>query len=176
MQYKKPALLIGTLTTLGAVTVMGLNTVSATTDTSGQSGIVDKLAQKFNLDKNEVQKVFEEDRAAHKAEHQARMEEKLTQAVKDGKLTEDQKTKLLAKLQEIKDDRPDPSKFKDKTEAERKAHVEQMEQKHEELKKWAADNNIPEEYLPFVMHKVHGRGHGGPGKHLKMHFDDRDSQ
>lgn len=64
---------------------------------------------------------------------EARYEERLNQAVKDGKLTEEQKTKILAKhkelMKEIEADREankgKREDFQNKTEAERKALMEQ---------------------------------------------------
>jgi hypothetical protein len=164
MNIKKPLLIAGAVATLGvASTAAGVQAVTNTG--SDQSGIVDKIAQKFNLNKDEVQKVFDEDRATHEAQHQSRMEERLSQAVKDGKLTEDQKTKILAKLTELKASmESERENFKNMTDEERKTH---MEQKRTELETWAKENNIPTDYLHFIGH---GGGPGGPGK-FRMRMD-----
>jgi hypothetical protein len=109
-----------------------------------------------------VQSVIKADREekheARHAEHKQQMEERLTQAVKDGKITEEQKSKILAKHQEIADKREaERDAMKDKTREERKAA---MDANREELKKWASDNGIDEKYLMGF-----GRGHhGGMGK------------
>ncbi len=154
MKINKTALVVGAITTLGVASVVGLGTASA--DTNQQSSLVDKLVSKFNLNKADVQKVFDEQHAQMEADHKAKVEERLTTAVKDGKITEDQKTKILAKMSELEADRQaNHDAMKDKTEAERKAA---MEAKRAELKKWASDNNIPEQYL-------HLAGPGGPHEH-----------
>lgn len=160
MQIKKSLMVAGAVATIGiASTAAG---VSAATSSTGDGGntIVDKIATKFSLDKNEVQKVFDEDKATHEAERKAKVEERLSQAVKDGKITEEQKSKILAKLEEMKSEMDKHIEgMKDKTPEERKAL---MEQHRTELEKWASDNGIPMEYLR-VMHVKHGGpgGHGG---------------
>lgn len=89
------------------------------------------------------------------------MADRLAQAVKDGKLTQDQADKITAKLKELKTQREaERDSMKDKTDEERKTA---MEAKKTELEKWAKDNNIPLEYL---------RSLGGPGGHGLRRFRD----
>lgn len=165
---KKSLAVAGVASGIVLAGIAGTGMVSAATDAgsangsgNGVSNLVDKIASKFNLNKADVQAVFDEERAAREAEHQQRMGDRLTQAVKDGKITEDQKAKILAKLKEIKADMDaNRDTMKDETAAERKAA---MEAKRAELEKWASDNNISLEYLRMGMgHHGHG-GHGGPG-------------
>ncbi len=158
MAIKKSLMLASAITSLGLASVMALSTASAATN--DRTSLVDKIATKFNLNKDEVKKVFEEDRAEHQAEHKAKFEERLTQAVKDGKITEDQKAKILAKMDELeKEHEANKAEMEGKTEEERKAT---MEAKREELKQWATDNNIPKEFIRFG-HGPGRRGPGGPG-------------
>jgi hypothetical protein len=140
------------VTALGITTVAGVGLVNAQgSTTQNGNSLVDKIAQKFNLNKSDVQKVFDDDRAEHEAKHQQHTEERLTQAVKDGKLIQAQADAIKAKLQEMKTFR---DSLKDKTPKERH---EAMKTKMDELKQWATQNNIPQEYLP------HGHGmRGGP--------------
>src|SRR5688572_430143 len=119
MAYKKQFMIAGAVTTLGAATVLGLSTASAATQ-DRHTSLADKIATRFNLNKDEVQQFFEEDHASMEAEHQARIEERLTQAVKDGKLTEDQKAKILAKHAELKAGRPKLDEIKNAEPGERK--------------------------------------------------------
>jgi hypothetical protein len=163
---KKSMLVAGALTTLGAASVLGIHSVSAATTGSTDQSIVDKIATKFSLDKNEVKQVFEEDRQAHEAERQAKAEKRLDKAVQDGKLTEEQKTKILNKLEEMKSQiESDHESFKDLTPDERH---EQMEKKRTELEAWAKDNGIPMEFL-MLSHSFKGPG-GGHGE-VHMRFD-----
>lgn len=168
-RVKKSLAVAGVASGIALAGITGSGMVSAASDTSstgsaangsgGISSLVDKLASKFNLNKSEVQAVFDEDRSAREAERQQQVEERLTQAVTDGKITEEQKTKILAKLKEIKADmEANRDTMKDKTAEERKA---EMDTKRTELETWANDNGIPVEYLRLGMGGP--GGHGGPG-------------
>lgn len=166
MNVKKPLLIAGAVAAIGSAGLAGSSLVSADSNTAGQDGLVDKIAQKFNLNKSDVKAVFDQDRADHQAKMQANVEKQLSQAVTDGKLTADQKDKILAKRKEMQASRDsDRDTMKNKTPAERKAA---MEAKRTELEQWAKDNNIPTEYLRFVMGGPGGRGHG------PMHGPDMD--
>lgn len=140
---------------IGLAGVAGLGVVSAATDSSAKDSIIDRIAAKFNLDKEEVAQVFEEERAARQAEHQQKVEERLTQAVADGKLTEEQKAKILAKLEELKDQR---EAWQDKTPEERHQAKHEL---HDQFKQWAEDNDVPLEYLMF-RHAHHRLGMSEP--------------
>ncbi len=145
---------------VGVTSLTGLGVASAqSSDTSdGATGIVQKIAKKFNLSESDVKAVFDEDRASHQAEQKQKVEERLTQAVIDGKITEDQKQKILAKISEIETQREaNRDSMKDKTDAERKAA---MDAQKTALEAWAKENNIPDDYMR-MLHM--GGGHGGPG-------------
>ncbi len=165
MKIKKSLLVAGAVTSISLAGVTGLGVASAATNTTannGESSLIDKIAAKFSLNKNEVKAVFDADHAEHEADQQKKAEEALTQAVKDGKITSAQKDLILAKQKEIKSAMDsDRDAMKDKTGAERKTA---MEQKRTELESWAKTNNIPTEYLRYVMGGGRGHGsHGGPG-------------
>lgn len=160
-KVKSIALSAAALTAIGGLGVVGTTVASAQTDSnSGNTSLVDKLASKFNLNKADVQKVFDEDRSQHEAEREAKDKARLDQAVKDGKLTQEQEDKIIAKQKELKSERDtNRDAMKDKTDAERKAT---MDAKKAELEKWAKDNNVPIEYLgPGGGHGPRGHGPGG---------------
>lgn len=171
MQIRKTLVAAGAATVFGAATMVGVAQAATTT---GSDNLVDKISQRFNVDKAEVQKVFDEERTARQAEREQRYEERLSQAVKDGKLTEDQKTKLLAKHKELKAEMEKRHESREaergdmaqKTEAEREALVEQrkaeMDKQRAEIEAWEKANNIPSGYLMMKGHGGKG-GHGGPG-------------
>lgn len=142
---------------IAGVATMGVGVLYAAEGTPAtqnpMSGLVTAIAQKFNLNAADVQKVFEEQHQAMKAQHQAKAKENLDQAVKDGKLTQAQEDAIVAKRVEMK---TTMEGLKDKTEAERKTA---MDANRDSLKQWATQNNIPEEYL----RPGHGRPGGGPG-------------
>lgn len=148
MNVKRSLLALGAVS---AITLAGLgaNGLASAQSSDGMSSLVDKLASRFNLDKSEVQKVFEEDRAAHKAEHEQKAQERLAQAVTDGKLTQEQADALSAKRNELKEFMD--GKRGDRSEENRAAVKEKMD----EFRKWLEDNNIPDEFA-----------RGGP-RHMK---------
>jgi Spy/CpxP family protein refolding chaperone len=154
MRFKKALLVTGAATTIGLSTMAGAASAAAansTNDTGENKGIdslVEKIATRFNLNKDQVQEVFDENREERHKEMQARLEERLDEAVTAGKITSEQKTLILNKLEEM---HAYMESLKGKAPEERK---ELMKQKHDELKQWAEDNDIPTEYLPM------GRGHG----------------
>lgn len=160
MAIKKPAIILASLGAGAILTVAGMGAVSA--QGSNSNSLVDKLSSKFNLNKSEVQKVFDEEHTARAAEHKQKLEERLTQAVKNGKITEDQKGKILAKFDEEKTFR---DSLKDKSEDERKAA---MKQHRLDMQQWAADNDID---LRMIHLGPHGGGHPGMDKP-----DDGDNQ
>ncbi len=149
MASKKLLLLTGVIATVGLTSIAAVNVASAHSNGNQSDTIVEKLSQKFNINKDEVKKVFEEQRQARSAEMQSKFVDNLSQAVKDGKITEDQKSKLIAKESEI---RTVMQSLKGKTSEERKAA---METKKAETEKWLKENNIPDGLLP------------GPGAHGK---------
>lgn len=146
MKHTKQMLTAGILS--AAVLGGGLFAVGASAQSSNSDdSLASKIATKFNLKKEDVQAVVGQDRsekrAAHQAEHQKRLEERLTKAVTDGKITEDQKAKIIAYLNSQESVLQN---LEDKTDEERKAAFEAHRQ---EVKKWAQDNGIDEQYVLF---------------------------
>lgn len=152
---KKIALIAASAGAVGILALAGMGAVSA----EGQNGssLVDKIAQHFNLNKEDVQKVFDEAKDERQAEHEQKLKDKLDQAVKDGKMTQAQADQIVAKLKELKDFR---TSLKDKTPQERH---EALKDKRDELRQWAKDNNIPLRYLMPLGGPHPDRGHDGPG-------------
>lgn len=120
------------------------------------SSLVDKIATKFNLNKSDVQAVFDQDRTERHAEMQRRNEEELAQAVTDGKITAAQKELILAKQKEITAKMEENHAITDET--QRRAAMEQL---HADLTQWAADNNIDAHWLRFGGGRGKGMGAGG---------------
>jgi hypothetical protein len=168
---KKPLLIAGAAATIGLTSIAGIGVASASSNgSSGNNGLADKIASTFGLDKSKVQAVFDADRKEHEAQRQVEIEKTLTQAVKDGKLTEAQKSAILVKLKEIKTDmESNRDAMKDKTQAARKAA---MEQRRTGLETWAKKHGIPTAYLRYVMG---GPGHHGPGGSMSKPDDSSDS-
>lgn len=139
---------------------------NATDESVPMSSLAQRIAEKFGLDQAEVQVVFDQEREAMHAKMQADYEERLTQLVSEGKLTEQQKQLILSKHAELQANRQSVIEgMKDKTDEERKVA---MNTERQELTDWAKENGIDVQYLMFK----HGRGHGRPGDHTVMKMID----
>ena len=111
------------------------------------------LAARFNLNLTDVQNFFKEQRVSWHLEMDENVTAKLTdrvnKAVTEGKLTQDQATKIIAKINELVTFK---ASLQGKTKTEIRAAVQA---KITELQKWAKDNNIPTNYFKAFI-KVHG--------------------
>ena len=136
----------------GAI-VLGTVSVSAQ-ETNGQTTLVQSIAKKFGLAENEVQAVFDEHKEAHHAQMQTRLEERLNQAVTDGKLTEAQKQAIIDKHNELqKNVAANKDVLQEMSPEERR---ETMQKHHEELKAWAEQEGIDLSLFPMVIKGGHG--------------------
>lgn len=154
---KRTLLAAGAAVALTGIGGYGVQAAHAATmsEASGHASLAQKIAQKFNLKESEVQQVFDQDHADRDKERHARMEERLTQAVADGKLTAAQKDTIVAKMGELEKQREaERTNFQNKTPEERRAA---MDQHRAELEQWAKDNGIPTEFL-----RMGGGMRGGP--------------
>lgn len=140
----------------GAAAAVGIGLgVSAASAHINNTDLAGKLATKLNTSTENVQGALEsvrsEEEAARSADRLASYETKLTQAVTDGKITADQKAKLLAKQKEVSAKMDDLRK--------------QMDSLKSDTQQWAKDNGIDTQYLPMAGKGIGGpgRGHGGPG-------------
>lgn len=152
------ALLTGTL-------VMGATSISAMGMGWGdnQSGLIDKIASAFKLDKTKVTKVVNDYRIGKQKEHQTealtRLSERLAELVKDGKITDSQRILILNKHKELQAKKvADQSKLQAMTVEERKTY---METQRTALDTWAKQNGIDAKYA-LGFGKGHGMG-GGRG-------------
>lgn len=144
------------VTTAGAIQAASPASSTATV-VNPMTDLVNALATKFNLKASDVQQVFDEQHAQMEAQLQQKFVDRLAQAVKDGKLTQDQADKITAKLAELKTQREtNKETFANQTPEERRAS---MKEEMTALQQWAKDNNVPMEYLKFTM-DFHGKGPG----------------
>ena len=150
-------LIAGATTTIGLSSLIGINAVSAKSD---NSNLVDKIATKFNLNKSEVQKVFEADRKEHQEEHQAIQAKRLQKLVDSGTITEKQKSAIETKLKEVRDDREENRN--DKADLSDEDRKQEMEKHRTELEAWARDEGIDLSKLKGVFMPGGHKGPGGP--------------
>jgi hypothetical protein len=147
MKFNKTMLAAGVVTTIAAGSLLGVNAASADS-ANGESNIVDKIVSKFNLNKDEVQAVFDEAKEERQAERAAELSEDLQDKVDRGDITAEQKTLIEDKMAEVRAAR---------------------ETEREYLKQWAEDNEIDLRYI------TGGRGHmGGNNERLADAVEDGD--
>jgi hypothetical protein len=138
---KKHLVVAAVIAGVGSLGIMGL--ASAASNAKPNS-LASELAQKFNLKQADVQ-----------SQHESKYEDRLAQAVKDGKLTAAQKDQILAKHKELINSM---TALKDKAPAERKAAIEQQ---RKDIEAWEKANTIPAGYLGGVDKGFgHRFGHG----------------
>lgn len=147
----------GILGTVGFTSIAGVSIASAETTTSGSSdpmsSLVQKLATKFNLDKDEVQKVFDENKTAHQAEREQKIAERLQKLVDAGTITTTQKTAIENKLKELRQEhKADRETMKDLNDSERQSKIDE---KRSELESWAKEQGIDLSKIKGIF--------GGPG-------------
>lgn len=91
----------GGLLAVAAVSALAVGAGSMASAQGGNSDtLVDKIATKFNLNKDDVQAVVDEDRSARQAERLADVSKDLQDAVDAGKITAEQKTLIENKMKE----------------------------------------------------------------------------
>lgn len=153
-----------TIITAGVIAAFGLailtsSAVYAQGNNQGMTTIVQRIAKKFNLNESDVQAVFDAERDERMAEMNKKFEDRLSSLVSSGKLTEDQKQKVLAKKKELEASRKsDFENFKNMTDEERKAEIDK---RRTELESWAKENGIDlKNTLFFMGMKGHGSGMG----------------
>lgn len=121
-----------------------------------KTSLIQRIAQKFNLKEADVKTVFDQHHSERQAEMQKKVDEKLTQAVKDGKITEAQKQLIVAKHKEMQTQfESQKETMKDMTPEQRKTA---MEAQKKSLQDWATQNNIDIQYLMKGI-GMKGRGH-----------------
>lgn len=130
-------------------------------DNANFSPVVERLIQRFNLNRNEVGSIVSEVRTERQAEARTRAETRLSESVANGNLTEDQKNKILAKLTEEQRLR---EQYRSLSPEERR---EKMQERHKELEKWAEANGIDFKYVMGMGRMKGGMGFG-TGGYAKM--------
>ncbi len=155
---KKLLVMLGTVTILG-MSVLGSGQVFAQESTTQNpvNSLVQKIADKFGLNKVDVQAVFTEHKSEMNTKHSALQKDRLSELVSERKITEAQKTLIINKQKELAEKRAtNKGSLKDLGREEIRS---KMEAEHAELEKWAKDNGIDLKYL---------MGTFGPG--FKMGF------
>lgn len=133
-----------TVFVIGALSLAGVGGVVSAASKNLDDSLAQRLATKFNLNKDDVSAELssyrQERDAARESEMKQKMEESLQKKVEEGKLTSEQKTALLSKLEELhKKHEESRESGEDKSEEERKT---EMETERAELESWASEQGI----------------------------------
>lgn len=151
---KKLLLTTAAIGALGVSSVAGVGIASAYQGSGRHDDLISKITAKFNLNQDEVQKIFDEERTTREDEMGQEIRSKLDQAVSEGKLTQAQSDQVFTKKQELIAFR---HTLEDKTPGERR---EVLKEKQAELKQWGEDNGINLAGLTEYIGKGFGPGRG----------------
>lgn len=163
---KKSIIAAGAIATIGIAGLTGVaaanaESASSSSSTNPMSSLVDALASKFNLNKTDVQAVFDAQKTKMHEERETTVKAEVAKLVTDGKITQAQADKINAKRAELQKEREANKDSADsKTKEERQAETST---KKTELETWAKENDISTEYLRYVMGGGPAHSHGPRG-------------
>jgi hypothetical protein len=161
----KKVIIASSIAALGVTGLAGgavFATANSTSGTDPMSGLVSAIATKFNLKKDNVQKVFDEQRTQMETQREQEVKDQVAQLVKDGKLTQAQADKINAKRAElVKEREANRTSEQNLTDAQRKT---KMEERKTTLDTWLKDNSIDSQYAYLLMGGRGGRGGPDGGK------------
>lgn len=131
--------------------MFGAVTAQAQEKKADHTSLIQKIAQKFNLKEADVKTVFDAHHTEMKVKMQTRVDEKLSQLVKEGKITEAQKKLIIEKHKELQAKHEQQKEaMKNMTPEQRKAA---MEAEKKALQEWATQHGIDPNVImmKFVM-------------------------
>jgi len=135
------------------VGVISTSVVSA--QVSSYPPVVERLAERFGLDKGEVKQFFDEVHSEHQADMYASWVERLDDLVAQGDITSEQKEELLTKLDEMRE------KIEALQDLDPETRHEDVVQIRQEFRDWAKAQEIDLSSIkPFGGRHHHG-GFGG---------------
>jgi len=128
---KKKSIIAASIVTAGAAGILMVGGVAFAQTPSNGQGLSQAIASKFNLNKEDVDKVIDQ-------QHAQKTSQRLDKMVEAGKITAEQKTLISAKQAEIKPRLDAARELKDPV-----ARKSGMQAIRSDMQKWAKDNNIP---------------------------------
>lgn len=156
---------------LGGMTAIGIGLAiagthfasAATNNTTGRDGLIDKLVNKFNLNKSDVQQVFDDYKSEMLQNRLEKESTRLDELVSQGTITSVQKDLIINKQKELATAMQDWEKQHQNddhsTQDFRDAKRDFMHSQRGSLEQWAKDNNIDLKYLiPMMKPKGHHMG------------------
>ena len=152
MNARTKLLIAGSATAL-VLTGTSLTRAASPTNSSTNS-LVSELAARFNVNKTDVQAVFDQNHQEQMAQHQKNETDSLNQAVANGTLTSSQRDLIVAKQAELK---TKMTALKGETATTRQADIKKL---MADTKIWATTNNIDLKWLHGGMNAQRGMNHG----------------
>lgn len=116
--------------------------------------LAQKISETFNLNEDEVQKVFDEHRQEIKDTRKQMFNNRLKRLVEEGDLNQEQKQKIKDKLSDLKEERNNMRGNNDIYSREDRRELRHAHRN--ELNQWAEEYDIPQYLLRPAYH--HGRG------------------
>jgi hypothetical protein len=154
MTKKKYKIILPSVVALGVLLgILNAYTTVSARDMAMYTPLVQKIAERFDLDEGEVQSVFNEYRDEHFAEMYAMHEEKLSDAVADGKITEEQKQMILEKHEKMH------NLSLETADLDPEARHQRMHEVREESRTWENENDVDMHYSGAKRLRT-GFGHG----------------
>lgn len=132
----KKKIMLPTILALSVLVVGVLATGVDAQNASNYPPIVQKIADKFNLNVSEVEQVFDQERDEHRAEKFALFADRLDDLVSEGKLTDIQKEAILDKHEEMQDS---IEELRGLSGSEKK---EEMRKLHDNFRTWLEGESI----------------------------------
>ena len=155
MKLKKIVVSIAALSVLALAIVLGTDRVRADEENI-YPPIIQKLADRFNLDAEEIRQVFDEEKEERQQRMWTRLEERLNQAVSEGKISQEQKEAIISKADEMKANCEEPKDLAlQEKRKNREAHKQEMEA-------WAKENGIDFRFVSMLLGARHCGGLGRP--------------
>jgi len=121
---------------LGGALLAGATVVGAQSAEGNYPSIVQKLADRFNLNLEDVKSVFAENRQEVQLQMEENFQNALDEMVADGKITQEQEEAILEKREEMQGLKEE---LKDLEPEERQAKMHEL---RDEVKQWLEENNL----------------------------------
>jgi hypothetical protein len=131
--------------TMAGLSVYGADAALAQGQGWSHDSFIQKLSERFGIEESDIEAVLEEVRQEHQAENQAWFAARLSAAVINGEITEEQKQLIIQKHEEIR------ARWQ-----EERLHVEDLtpeerrqasQEKRQELAAWAKENGVEVTYF-----------------------------
>lgn len=145
MKLSKRALMMGGGSAAVCALIAGATSVSAA-GTGKPASLASEISSAFHLNQSDVQKVIDQHKGEVQSYRQEKNQDRLDQAVKDGKITSAQETLILNEDKQIQSDLQG---IQGQTGSDRRTA---MQQERAKVQQWAKDNNIPLRYV-MPMHR-----------------------